>query len=236
LKASIEEMEAESQKLASDIANIAKQVQELDASVAEATSDRDAEKAKNTQTIADAKTAIYAVQKATKVLTDFYKKAAGSTALMQFKGSQPAEDAPETWDVPFQGNKGNNGQGGILSMMEVILSDFQRLFAETEEAEAMGSHEYKKYMEESAADRESKEEERLAKASRMSKTNHDIRMTNKDLKFTQEELSAAMTYFDELKPSCMEAGISYEDRVKAREEEIQSLQEALQMLLDGTPE
>jgi len=236
LKASIEEMTAGSQKLAADIASIEKQVAELDASVAEATSNRGEEKAKNTETVTDAKTAIYAVQKATKVLKDFYTKAAGSTALMQFAGKGPANDAPETWDAPFQGNKGNNGQGGILSMMEVILSDFQRLFAETEEAEALAKHEYKTYMTESTADRESKEEDRVAKASRMSKTNHDIRMTNKDMVFTQEELTAAMKYHDELKPSCVESGVSYDDRVKAREEEIASLQQALKLLLDGTPE
>jgi len=236
LKASIEEMTAGNQRLATDIASLLKQVAELDASVAEATSNRDEEKAKNTQTITDARTAISAVQKATKVLKDFYTKAAGSTALMQFAGKGPADDAPETFDAPFKGNSGNDGQGGILSMIEVILSDFQRLFAETEEAEALAKHEYKVYMTESVADRESKEEDRVAKASRMSKMTHDIRMANKDLVFTQEELTAAMKYHDELKPTCVEAGVSYDDRVKAREEEIASLQKALSLLLDGTPE
>jgi len=238
LEANIEAMTAASQKLANDIKDLAKSVAELDAAVAEATETRQAEKAKNTETIADAQAAIFAVQKATTVLKEFYTKAAGATALVQFtkKSEQsPADDAPDTFGEPFKGNSGGNGAGGILSMMEIILSDFQRLEAETDTAEAIAAEEYKTFVADSAKDREAKEEERKAKGSRVSKTNHDIRLTKKDLKSTQEELTAAMKYFNELKPSCVDDGISYEDRVAARKAEIASLQDALKMLLDGTP-
>merc|ERR1712217_485446 len=52
----------------------------------------------------------------------------------------------------------------------------------------------------------------------------------KDLEATQKELDAALAYFDKLKPSCVDAGVSYEDRVARRKEEIESLQEALRIL------
>ena len=32
-----------------------------------------------------------------------------------------------------------------------------------------------------------------------------------------------MAYFDKLKPTCVDSGITYEERVKRREEEIQSV-------------
>ena len=51
-----------------------------------------------------------------------------------------------------------------------------------------------------------------------------------DLEGTQKELDAALDYFDKLKPSCIESGVSFEDRVARRKEEIQSLQEALKIL------
>jgi len=41
-----------------------------------------------------------------------------------------------------------------------------------------------------------------------------------------------LQYFDKLKPSCVDAGVSYEDRVARREEEIESLKQALE-ILDG---
>merc|ERR1719409_441116 len=46
----------------------------------------------------------------------------------------------------------------------------------------------------------------------------------------QEELEKAVAYYEKLKPTCVDSGITYEDRVKRREEEIQSLQEALRIL------
>jgi len=53
---------------------------------------------------------------------------------------------------------------------------------------------------------------------------------SQDLEGTQKELDAALAYFDKLKPSCVDAGVSYEGRVTRRKEEIQSLQEALRIL------
>merc|ERR1711865_838084 len=37
-----------------------------------------------------------------------------------------------------------------------------------------------------------------------------------DLEGTQKELDAALAYFDKLKPSCVDAGVSFEDRVARR--------------------
>ena len=39
-----------------------------------------------------------------------------------------------------------------------------------------------------------------------------------------------MNYSDKLKEECLDTGLSYDDRKKAREEEIQSLKEALAIL------
>merc|ERR1719171_3455079 len=70
-------------KLTEDIAQLTKEIAEIDAAVEEATTLRDAEKAKNQATIKDAKAAQEAVEAATSVLKDFYAKAAQATALVQ---------------------------------------------------------------------------------------------------------------------------------------------------------
>merc|ERR1719455_54477 len=61
LKADIEGFTADIAKLGEEITELATQISAIDAAVAKATSDRDAEKAKNTATISDSEIAYEAV-------------------------------------------------------------------------------------------------------------------------------------------------------------------------------
>merc|ERR1711865_931622 len=72
----------------------------------------------------------------------------------------------------------------------------------------------------------------IAKLTEAKKQDESQALTVKreDLEGTQKELDAALAYFDKLKPSCVDSGVSYEDRVANRKEEIESLQEALKIL------
>jgi len=226
LKANIEEMTAESQKLSNEISNLNAEIAQIDSAVSKATEIRNAEKTKNTATIADAKVAIAAVEQATKVLKDFYAKAASATALVQARKG-PADDVPGTFDEPFTGT---GGEGGVVGMLEVILSDFQRLESETTTEETSAAKEYETFSTDSAEDRETKRKSAYHKGNAKSKVEHNIHLAVKELKLTQKDLDAALEYFEKLKPSCVDAGISYEDRVAQRENEIQSLKEALKIL------
>jgi len=223
LTATIEGLNAKSAKLANQISQLAEDIAQSDAAVAKATANRNEEKAKNTATIADAKGAISAVSQAKKVLEDFYAKAAGATAFVQGVD----DDMPETFDKPFTGT---GGEGGIVGMLEVILSDFQRLEAETTENEVANSAEFESFMNDSQMDKAVKGQEVKNKEGMKQKTASATQDATTDLQSTQEELDAAMLYFEKLKPSCVDTGISYEDRVARREEEVQSLQEALKIL------
>merc|ERR1719412_2266589 len=86
LTALIEQLTAESAKLSSDITELSDAIAEIKASQAEATKIRQGEKAVNTKTVADAKEAILAVEKATQVLKDFYSNAAGGALLQGGQG------------------------------------------------------------------------------------------------------------------------------------------------------
>merc|ERR1711957_192869 len=83
-------------------ADLAQGVKELDQAVAEQTEERTASKAKNTQAVKEAKEAQTAVEAATAVMKDFYAKAAKATAFARAQQS-PGDDAPETFDKPYQG-------------------------------------------------------------------------------------------------------------------------------------
>jgi len=219
LKAEIDQLVASNAQLTEEITALSESVAQLDAAVAEATTMRENEKAKNTETIADAQEAQTAVSQALTVLKEFYAKAAKATAMVQ---------QPEIFDQPYKGMAGMTG--GVVGMLEVIESDFARVQAETEASEAQAQKEYDQFMHDSAVDKAGKVRDSEHKAAKKLRQEGALEQAKVDLEQTQKELDAALRYYDKLKPSCVDAGVSYEDRVKRRKEEIQSLQEALKIL------
>merc|ERR1719502_2344759 len=218
LHAEIDELQASIAKLT----ELTEAVAAIDAAVAKATKIREEEKAKNTETIKDTAEAQVAVEQALTVLKEFYAKAAEATALVQ---QQP--EAPEIFDSPYKGMQG--ASGGVIGMLEVIESDFARLEEETATAEATAQKEYDEFMDDSAIDKAQKVKDIEHKTAK--KQNQEQALTEKktDLEGTQKELDAALAYYEKLKPSCVDSGVSYEDRVARRKEEIESLQEALKI-------
>jgi len=216
-------------KLGQEIKELASAIAALDASVAEATTQRQAESASNKQTMEDAQQAQTAVAQALAVLKDFYERAAEATALIQKKRA-PALGAPETFSEPYTGMGGESG--GVVGMLEVIQGDFARLEAETGSSEQEAAKAFDRFSAESAQDKAVKSTQLDHREKTKTKKKGDLQDTSKDLKATQDELDAALVYYDKLKPSCVDAGVSYNDRVQRRQQEIQSLQEALR-ILDG---
>jgi len=223
LHAEIDQLEASIAKLTEDITDLTKAVAELDSAMAKATKLRQDEKKTNTETIADSQEAQTAVAQALTVLKEFYAKAAEATALLQ---QQP--ESPEIFDKPYQGMGSENG--GVVGMLEVIESDFARLEADTKAAEASAQKEYDEFMTDSEVDKTKKSTDIEHKTAKKQDEEQALTTKKSDLEGTQKELDAALAYFDKLKPSCVDAGVSFEDRVARRKEEIESLQEALKIL------
>jgi len=222
LHAEIDQLEASIAKLTEDIGALTKAVAELDAAMAKATQLRQEEKAKNTDTISDSEAAQTAVAQALTVLKEFYAKAAEATAFVQ----QKAE--PEIFDKAYTGMGGESG--GVVGMLEVIESDFARLESDTKAAEATSQSEYDTFMTDSKVDKSAKSTDIEHKTAKKQDESQALTVKREDLEGTQKELDAALAYFDKLKPSCVDSGVSYEDRVARRKEEIESLQEALKIL------
>jgi cell division septum initiation protein DivIVA len=222
LHAEIDQLEASIAKLTEDISELTKAVADLDAAMAEATKLRTEEKAKNTETISDSQEAQTAVAQALTVLKEFYAKAAEATAFVQKKAE------PEIFDSAYKGMGGESG--GVVGMLEVIESDFARLESDTKASEATSQKEYDEFMTDSKVDKSEKSTDIEHKTAKKQDESQALTNKNSDLEGTQKELDAALAYFDKLKPSCVDSGVSYEDRVARRKEEIESLQEALKIL------
>jgi len=203
LTASAEELSAQIAKLGNEVAELSDGIASIDTAVAEATSLRQEEKAKNEETIVDSQEAQVAVAKALTVLKDFYAKADDATAFMQ----GAADDAPATFDGAYKGM--GSSSGGVIGMLEVIESDFARLEADTTTAESEAANEFQKFSDDSSQDKAVKQMDLDNKGKDKTTAEGDLVTTKKDLSATQEELDAALTYFEKLKPACVDAGLSY---------------------------
>jgi hypothetical protein len=224
LRSEIDSLSAEIAEQTQKITELTEAVRESDKAVFEATSQRAAESKKNAQTVADAKVAQQAVSQALAVLKEFYGKAQGATALMQ----GAADDAPGTWDSKYTGQQGSST--GVVGMIEVIQSDFVRLETETASEEASAAKQHQQFLDDSAEDKALKEAEINHLNKRRARNESSKNSAQKELNVTEEELSAAQEYFESLKPTCMPEPMSWEERKAKREEEIQSLKEALTIL------
>mmetsp|Transcript_107877 Transcript_107877/g.196377 ORF Transcript_107877/g.196377 Transcript_107877/m.196377 type:complete len:670 (-) Transcript_107877:49-2058(-) len=213
-----------------DIAKTGLQIQELELDLATLNTNidkdntfRQEEQTKNEQTIADAKEAQTAVARAITILKEFYDRAVTSEAFLQ---EDPQPTAPAIFDSPYKGQ----GPDGVIAMLEVIESDFLRLASETEADEAKAKEEYTTKNTASLVDKAEKETDIKGKTTRKSTLEGTLQQKKTDLLTTQKELSAANEYYEKLKPSCLETGVSYQEREQRRQEEIQSLEEALRIL------
>jgi len=227
LSANVDKHVAESAQLTEELAMLADALLELRKEQSEATSMRHKESSTNAATVADAKVAQVAVERATKVLKDFYAKAAGGSALLQGQ-SGISQEMSNASKEPYTGMQSESG--GIVGFLEVVLSDFARLETETSTAEDQAAAAYEKFMDESNEDIVVKETESGHKTAKKRDVDAETESLKKELELTQEGLDAANTYYDKLKPDCVDNGLSYADRVHMREEEVQSLREALNIL------
>jgi len=215
LQADIEGLTASISKISENVASLTESVAGLSTAMSTATKLRGEEKAEATATVSDAQDAQTAIAQALTVLKEFYAKASEATSFVQTV-------------APYTGMGAENG--GVVGMLEVIESDFARLESEVKASEATAQKNYDSFMTDSKTDKASKDTAIEHKKEKNQNAQQTLTEKQNDLEGTQKELDAALTYYDKLKPSCVDSGVSYEDRVARRKEEVESLQEALQIM------
>merc|ERR1719313_499116 len=224
LNGELEAFEAKKASLEQDITNLTTELSELNDSLAKQTKLRTEEKEENMDTLDKSKAGLAAVMDAYDVLKSFYKQAAkGKVSLVQ--ASPVDEDAPAVHGGAYQGNQ--QKAGGIFAMLDVIVSDFERTIRVVTEAEKEAHAAFVEF-------------ERTTKSSIMSaetgkaQAEQDLKSTDQSITESMEALSEhqkllddALKELEELKPTCVDTGMSYEERVAKREEEIDALKSAM---------
>lgn len=224
------ELEARRDTLTEQLDVLADEIKKLNTERKEAEDLRKDEKAENEATVKEAEFGLEAVDMAIDVLDKFYKKAKKAEVdLSMLQG--PADDAPGLgFDAGEAYTGAQGGSTGIIGMMEVIRSDFTRTIEETQAAEDAAEQEHRTFMTESGMSLAEKEESQKAKSSQRDDAVDKLEKAEEDLGSQTEKLQTALKELLELKPACVDTGMSYEDRVAAREDEIEALNKALCIL------
>lgn len=139
------------------------------------------------------------------------------------------KEGMQTFGEVYHGQQ-DEDEYGVLALLSVIQSDFVNLESDTVTAEAVAQKMYEDFMAESqkniAVSSKSIELKTADKLTAETRLRQDIA----DLKATQDELLTAERYHARLVPQCTDKGMTWDERVKARAEEIASLKEALEIL------
>jgi uncharacterized coiled-coil protein SlyX len=230
LNAQLGEAEAKFDKLKEQLTILEKEISDLNTSRAHAEKIRDEEKAENKATVDEAQEGLTAVQEAITILTRFYAEAAKGTVDMSL-AQGPADDAPDAGFESGEAYKGLGGsEDGVVGMLQVIEGDFVRTIKETEKAEVQAEEDHLGYMTESGKSLAEKEESKKETSKYHDDTELAIQKDNESLTSQNTLLKQSIQELLELKPACIDTGMSYQDRVAHREEEIEALKKALCIL------
>jgi peptidoglycan hydrolase CwlO-like protein len=234
LTAGIEELEARKAKLVQQKDQLTVDIATLTESLTNATNARADEKANNDATLKDANEALVALTQAISVLTEFYKKAAkGSVSFAQ--ASPVDEDMAAAGTGGFAGAyQGNQAQGtGIIGILQTIQSDFERTVSETEAAEKQSYRDFVAFSKDTKASKAAKETGLTQTEGELVQTSGNLQAALEDLKQQQQLLDTALRALEALRPACIDTGMSFEERVKRREAEIEALKGCLEILSEN---
>jgi len=229
LNSALAENEAIKDKLTEELDILDTEIKDLKKKQKEAEEMRKKEKADNEKTIEEAGAGVEAVQEAITILDRFYKTAAKNKVDLSLTQG-PADDAPDTgFDAGEAYTGAQGGAKGVLGMLEVIKSDFKRTVTETTKAEAEAQQDHMVFMTETGKSLAEKDVAVKEKSKQLDNTEQKISDDKDSLKSKVEVVMGAIKELLELKEAC-ETGMSYEERVSRRNDEIKALKQALCIL------
>lgn len=129
----------------------------------------------------------------------------------------------------------SGGSSGIVSMLEVIESDFGRSLAQAESIESSRAEEHDSMSKQNKLTEVQKAADQKFKSKTSSDLDKAVLDLSADSETTKEELAAVLTYQESLAKQCFDGGMSFEERKAQREEEIKGLKEALAALSTESP-
>eukprot|EP00746_Dinoflagellata_sp_MGD_P162135 gnl/MRDRNA2_/MRDRNA2_89559_c0_seq1.p1 gnl/MRDRNA2_/MRDRNA2_89559_c0~~gnl/MRDRNA2_/MRDRNA2_89559_c0_seq1.p1 ORF type:complete len:716 (+),score=226.24 gnl/MRDRNA2_/MRDRNA2_89559_c0_seq1:81-2228(+) len=190
-------------------------------------------------TIKDSKDAQVALTNAISVLTAFYKES-GMIAKEPWEFIQVSAsgvklpDSPKTWDSSYTGVANpKEGGNGVLALLDGVASKFSTMEAEARLQDETDQKAYEKDMAAKKVEIADTESATAMKEEKKTSLQGKIDAMSVQLKATTKENDAVVQYLKDLEPACAPGEGSYEDRKKARSDEIDALRKAQGILEDA---
>merc|ERR1719263_557095 len=230
LNAELEANEATKAQNEADVERLTEEIKTTEEEQAAADEARSEEKANNMRTLKDAREGKTALNQALKVLKNFYKGehvvGGANTASVSFVQASPiAGDEPASFDGAYQGNQ--DAAAGILGLLQTIQTDFVRTIEKTESSEKEAAAAHIKFTRESKTFLSGANIEKKNKEHVVEQMTAAINEGMADLTTSQGMMDAAVKTLEDLQQPCVDTGMSFEERKKKREDEIEALKTAL---------
>merc|ERR1719284_785101 len=197
---------------------------------------RDENHAEIVATIKDAQDAQKALTDAIRVLKDFYKES-GMIPKEPWEflqtGSRDVElpESPATWDSSYTGTADpKSGSDGILTILDETMQKFSKMEADAKVADETDQKEFEQDMASKKIQIDETNTDIQMKTSKKTSLEEDMTGKAAQLKSTSSELDAVEQYLKDLEPACGTGDSSYEDRKKARADEMDALRQAQTIL------
>eukprot|EP00408_Alexandrium_pacificum_P061368 CAMPEP_0171171912 /NCGR_PEP_ID=MMETSP0790-20130122/9455_1 /TAXON_ID=2925 /ORGANISM="Alexandrium catenella, Strain OF101" /LENGTH=686 /DNA_ID=CAMNT_0011636767 /DNA_START=54 /DNA_END=2114 /DNA_ORIENTATION=+ len=209
LSTKIDQLSSRSAQLKAEVASLEKALSQLIKAQAEMDKLRRQENEDFVKAKADMDQGLEGVKLALKVLRDYYAKDSAKAHL-------EAEGAG----------------GGIIGLLEVVESDFQKGLIEMTSTEESAAAAYEKESKENEIEKATKEHDVKYKSKETSDLDQAIAEASNDRSGVQSELDAVMEYLKTLEDKCVAKAETFEERKARFAAELAGLKQALK-ILDG---
>jgi len=224
LIAKIEDLEMTIKALTEAIEKLKAEIAEMQLQMKRAGEDREKENKEFQTTVADQRETQRLLKAALNVLQDFYGKKA---ALLQGRKQEPVGPPPPPG---FEEYKKNAASGGVMDMIQQIISDAKAMEAEAIRSEEDAQKAYEDFVKETNASIEAKSKEIVNKSEEKAKAESDLVETKEAKEAVMLELEQLSNYNAELHQSCDFVMKNFDVRQTARDEEVEALKQAKAIL------
>jgi len=221
LIAKIEDLEMTIKTLTEELDGLKAEIAEMQVQLKRAGEDREKQNKEFQMTVSDQRSTQQLLKKALDFLQDFYAKKAS------FAQQEPAGPPPP---AGFKEYKNNAQSGGVMQLIEQIITDAKAMEAEAIRSEEDAQKAYEDFVKETNASIEAKSKDIVEKSEQKAKAEVELVETKEAKEAVMLELEQLSNYNAELHQSCDFVLKNFDLRQTARDEEVEALRQAKAIL------